>query len=290
MKNNNVYIYKIKEQPSIIRLKKSKFQNILNKNERDRIVKLYSKDKIMYNNPVVRLDNILEYPHLTLELSLIEFFDFISSNMINMNIDKFKKDCISSSKDVELLSKISMSIASDKIKSYKDIIDNSYLANIIAVSVLVEDKDGNLGFVKRGNKLAIGSGFLGVTCTGSLDNIDFFEDNPIISCVKRELKEELNIIPNGIEITNIIFSKTKLQPIFTVSCKIKERFADIINNIQNAVDYKIEIKNFYSVPKKYLKEFIKDEQLTDVAKWQIEEIIDNTPQSKDAIKKLNFKL
>lgn len=286
---NNVYIYKVSQQPIFIRLEKTKFKNILNNKERDRIVKLYSKNKVLYNNPVVRLDNIIEHPQLTLEISLIDFFDFISSNMVNMNMDKLRRDC-SCISDKELLSKITESISSSNIQSYKDILDNSYLANIIAISVLVEDKNGDIGFVKRGTKVAVGTSYLSVACTGSLDENDFYNDNPIINCVRRELMEELNLIPNNIKITGIVFSKTKLQPIVTISCSIEESFENVIENIKKAVDYEFEVKEFFSVPKIYLKEFIKNEKLTDVAKWQVENIIYNTPQFKNKIKKIDFKL
>ena len=281
---DNIFVIDFNKEPLVKILPKTLFENILNQDEIDEVIALYSKGKVLYNDKAVRLDNVILGDNIILELSLVNFFDFLSSNMINMNIDILKE------RNERLISKIAVGIKFQDINNYRDVITNKHLANIVAVSVLVRDKEGKYGFVQRSNTVAIGSNLMSVTCTGSLDADDFKSDNPIINCVKRELHEELNIIPDVIKIDSIVISKTKLQPIVVVDCYIDDTFNNCINKIKSAADYNLEITKFYAVPQDKLNQFIINEKLTDAAKYQITKESLKTKQDANQVDKQQYQL
>jgi len=277
---NNVYEINIANNYSINKLSNTEFNSTLNDEEIRRLIFLSSNKSNIFNGSAVRLDKIENIENqISLHLSEVSFFDFMTSNMVYMSynnlISKLEKD-YNAKEDVVLLNKVKNNIEDKGIPdSFDSVLINKGLANIIAISVLVEDSIGNYGLVRRTSNLAIGSNLLSVTVTGSIDGIDFQENNPILSCVKRELKEEINIEVEKIEFNSIAISKKKLQPIFILNCKIPQKWDDIIHLVKKADDYQKEIKEFYSIPKEFVIDFIEDEHLTDAGKYHLNKVINS---------------
>ncbi len=268
-----VYALPMKEFIKFERKERTDFKNFLSYNEIGQLLELYSDGEIeeIYNGTAVRLDVVTVNSHnYTLSISKVEFFDFLTTNMIYYKYDTLYEKAKNNRDALKVLAKVRDRIFSaNNPNSFNNIIKNKYLANIIAVSILVEDSEANVGLVKRKKGMALGAGTLSVTVTGSMDEVDFLSKNPIMSCVKREIKEELNLIGQDIKCQNIIISKDKLQPIFLVNCKINRRFKDIITVMQSADDYNKEIASFYSVPKTEVISFILNEDMTSAARFHV---------------------
>jgi len=175
-----------------------------------------------------------------------------------------------SPEDKMILEKLRASVFhTSDLSSFSSVLSNSSLANAMAVSVLVQDINGNYGLVRRTSNLAIGSRLLSVTSTGSLDDSDFHSDNPVIACATRELREELNITCTELILSGIAISKKKLQPILMVNGKINCTWEAIMNTITTAEDYNAEVQEFIAVPHSAVAEFIANENLTDAGRYHI---------------------
>jgi len=276
----NVFVHKIKNEKIIInKLEDSNFKRIFSENEINKLVQIYSGGKGFFNGKSVRLDKLIDNDVFAcVNLSLINFYDFISTNMVYQNIDKYKNDSLLDNESLELLHRLeSVLELKEKPKNIFDIINNEYLSNILAVSILIEDINGNYGIVRRTKNL-IGSYYVSTTVTGSLDEVDYDSDNPFLSCAYREIFEELNITNILVELQSIVVSKSQLQPILLFNGKINKSWVEVIDNCKTAIDYKKEIQNFYSVPKNFLESFINDAVLTDAARYHILHSIENIEQ------------
>ena len=164
--------------------------------------------------------------------------------------------------------KVKSAVLPYRKKTAEDVLAINELANIITVSVLLEDKDGNVLLVKRGSKVAVSSGMFATACAGSLSEEDYNECNPFISCAKRELKEELNLVCD-LHVDKIVISKQKLQPAVLLSGKVNKSFRDLYETMIFASDFNEENQTLFAVPKDKLHSVVMHYQFTDVAAYQL---------------------
>jgi len=239
---NNVYIKKIDKPYRFTRNTKSDFKLNLSDVTKEGIVN-YSVKNVsnLYNGKAVRLDKIIENDeYYDFFISEISYFDSLTSNILYQKY--WNKLPEFNSNEIELkINNIIECIKNDGIYDFNSVINNKYLANSIAVSILVEDINNNYGMVYRNNNLAIGAGLLSVTVTGSLDDKDFNCVDPVLSCIERELNEELGIKVYDCTLEYIAISKTKLQPIFIINAKLKDSWENVKKNFSSAIDYTKEI-------------------------------------------------
>ncbi len=205
-------------------------------------------------------------------LSLIDFYDFLSTTMVYKQKDRLITYCEDHSKfpEKELIEKYCHSINEIEIDtSFEEIIDQNNVSNMIAISILVEDRDGDVGVIHRSENVAVSSGMFSVTATGALDEQDYMEEDPFTTCAKRELKEELNIRVDSIQFDEFVMSKQKLQPIALFSLKLKQSWKDLLPSIKMAEDFKNETQEIYAVPVSMLSQFLATESFTEAATYQI---------------------
>lgn len=273
----NVYSLKIEGEYSFEKINNSDFKDEMTEKEKNRIVEIYTAGKNVFNGSAVRLEKINIDKKINFKISKSSYFDLLSTNIIYFKKEEIldRLNNLRLYEDVKLIETIINKIETfSSNDSLENILNNNYLANTIAISVLVQDINGNFGLIRRGKNVAIGSGLLGVTASGGVDEVDYSETNPILSCVYRELQEELNIIPNSTKISYVVMSKSKMQPIFLVNCSINESWNSIITKVKNAKDYNSEVTKFYSVPGDVVINFIDGENLTDAAYFHIYNSID----------------
>lgn len=249
------------------------FQSPFTLQEREQIIALYKEKNRtnLFNGKSIRMDKIENTGSQTLiELSMIEFYDFISTTMIFNQRESFIEFCRENHKEqeLELIERLCVSARMEE-NSFGSVIHTNALSNILAVSILIEDGNGEVGLLKRSNKVAISSGIHGVTSTGSLDEQDFLADNPFISCAERELKEELNLCNTNLVFEGLVMSKKKLQPIGLFGVKLEKSWKELIASIKSAKDYNEEAQEFYAVPLSALPQFLYTESFTDAALYQI---------------------
>ena len=217
------------------------------------IKKVYKKDFI--NEKCVRLNkcNFDAIDDLiNLSISRLDFYDFLLSTYLIQNFEYIYNNCISEER--VLIEKVK-SIDVINITTLNGLLDCEYLSNILAVSLILLDKNNNSLLVFRNNNNGISDGFLSTTVTGSLDEVDYNSDDPIINCAKRELKEELNY---DIQSDNLVFSKIvcgykKKQPVAIVNGYVDD-IDNVICNFNN--EFNIENRDYIKCKKDELTNFL----------------------------------
>lgn len=254
---------------------KTEFNRILTEEEQKVILSQDAK-RTLFNGDSVRLDDLAEDG--TAIISVIGFFDFMTTNLVLKPSSRSKKSIFASLyaslfsdtvKEANRLERrVKASIYGQPKRTFRDVLQIRELANIIAVSVVIKDCSGRVLVIKRGNKVAISSGNFAVACTGSVAKEDLDSENPFVACAKRELREELNINCD-LHIDNVIISKQKLQPAVLLSGAIDTLFEDVLETMFAAADFNAENSQLFAVPENKLNAIVKCHQFTDVAAFQL---------------------
>ena len=144
-----------------------------------------------FNGSAVRLEGVDRHESASVSLSCspLDFYSFLTSNLIVSP----------------------MEITSDLLDNY---LACSYLANVLAVSVLIYDSKSVL-LVNRGSTVSISPNSLGVSVTGGVTLADLKFSDCLHSAVQTEVQEELGLSVSFTDITvsGLYISKDKLQPV-----------------------------------------------------------------------------
>lgn len=144
-----------------------------------------------FNGSTVRLESLVqrEDGFVFLSCSCLDFYSFLTSNLLVTPIE----------------------ITSDTFENY---LTCFYLANVIAVSVLIHDSKSLL-LIKRSATVSISPNSVGVSVTGGVTLMDLKSSDCLRSAVQTEVKEELGLSISFIDITvsGLYISKDKLQPV-----------------------------------------------------------------------------
>ena len=125
---------------------------------------VFSRYPTSFNGSAVRLEGIENSKDiLKLSLSVLDFYSFLTSNLLI--------------EDTEITS-----------KTLGNYLKCPYLANIIAVSVLVYDSESVL-LAERSSKVAINPKKLGVSVTGGLTSEDLTSQDCLVSAIRSEVSE-----------------------------------------------------------------------------------------------------
>lgn len=256
-------------------LDKSKFNRVLTEDEQKYLLSQTVKGKNLTNGKCVRLDSVTDG---VFKLSQVRFFDFMTTNLIAMPgnvavpslgsqvIDGLTSDV---AKEVNRLeNRVRTSLYGQRQDTFEDVLAINELANIVTVSVVLTDCTGRSLIVRRGNKVAVGSGNFATSCAGSVAVDDLTTDNPFLSCAERELKEELNLECKLI-MTDLVISKQKLQPAVLFAGTISESFEEVYDKMIHARDFRAENAELFAVPSAALPGAVKNYQFTDVAAFQL---------------------
>ncbi|RJO62761.1 MAG: NUDIX domain-containing protein [Dehalococcoidia bacterium] len=246
---------------------KSRFKNIIPEWHIEFLVEYYNKltGSRSFNGPCVRLDGYtVENDCLTLELSTVGFYDLLSTNMTvfpgNVRYSGFWKY-------ISLLSYLPgyysvLAEYKNKIFSGKDdpefpeIIGNNRLANVLAVSAMVMDSQGNTLIVKRTSSLAISGSIYSVASTGTVIESDLVGEkgNVLSRAAVREITEETGIIPDSVRILDIVLTKQKYQPIALARCDVADLKSALLNTAK-AKDFPQEVREMYILNMSDVKTF-----------------------------------
>lgn len=271
------------EGKSIGKLKKtevSPFHSPITNIERDYLVEFYRKrnGSTQHNGTCVRLDSVSKSAQgLEMQLSLVDFFDFIATNLTvypaNAPIRSIRNQLATVIHSFRLFTILDRVIS--EVKKYgsprkvADVLQNEALANIAAVSVLIVDKEGKIGIVKRTKDVAVSSGSYGMACAGTVNEIDFDADDPFLSCVVRELEEECNIKTNQAYFDGIVVPTQKMQPVFLYHVQLENTWEEHYPQMLQAKDYSFETESLYVVPLEHSVRFATQARMTDTAAYQI---------------------
>ena len=253
----------------------TEFVRVLTLEEQEKILARGAKGKTLFNGDCVRLDSVQGG---VAKLSRVKFFDFMTTNLVvkpasrgKQNVLEYLQEYLEDNEVREIRKlerRVTRVTGGQEKKTFEDVLAIRELANILTVSVVIEDCTGRVLLVKRGNKVAIASGNFATTCAGSVAVEDLEQGDPILSCAQRELEEELGL-KCKLKIDCLVISKQKLQPAALCIGKIEEKFEDVVETMKNARDFNEENCAVFAVPREQLAGVVKHYQFTDVAAFQL---------------------
>lgn len=256
-------------------LKETTFNRLLTEEEQKKILEQDGK-RNLFNGASVRLDSL--GTDGTAKVSIIGFFDFMTTNLVVRPASRAKKSALNTlysnvfsdttKEAVRLERRVKAAVKGQPTKTFNDVISIKELANVLTVSVLLEDSTGRVLIVKRGDKVAVSSGNFATSCAGTIAEEDLKEKNCFIACAQRELKEELGL-DCKLHIDSLVISKQKLQPAVLLSGRLDNPFESFLDKIKNAEDFNEENSMLFAVPKEELPGIVKKYQFTDVASFQL---------------------
>ena len=160
--------------------------------------------------------------------------------------------------------------------SVKSILQRNYLANTLAVSLLIQDRLGRFLLTKRNNAVGISSGFVSVTVTGAIDENDYLEQDPFRNCCQRELYEEMGyeMDRNLINPFMVVCGEKKLQPIVLANA-IVDDITEVTSKIVQHQDFALENSGFSICSKLQLSTLLSDRRIriTEAARTHLESVI-----------------
>lgn len=179
-----------------------------------------------FNGSTVRLEgiDIHDNGHVSLSCSHLDFYSFLTSNLLVTPIE----------------------ITSDTFENY---LSCFYLANVIAVSVLIYDSKSLL-LIKRSDTVSLSPNSVGVSVTGGVTLTDLKSSDCLRSAVQIEVKEELGLSVSFADITvsGLYISKDKLQPVAVCFVEVSD-----LNSLRlYGADTKFEVQSFDTISFKSL--------------------------------------
>lgn len=230
------------------------YVDIYTPEEHNAIISRYRTPNL-FNGNCVRLDS-LQNNHAC--ISACCFYDFLCCNIVGIH----NRDPLAYSKLSQYLAKYGRLNTFDKVIGIRE------LPNILGVSTLLSDINGDYLLVERNTKVSVGSGLFACTSSGSLDLTDINYENPIIGCGIRELKEELNITAS-LAIQGMIIPIQKMQPIALLTGSISQTWRGILPYMKSGMDYQKENNRLLIVPRDKLLSIISLYAFTDAAAFHI---------------------
>ncbi len=187
--------------------------------QRDLISSMYSR---AFNGSTVRLESmkVCSDGSILLGCSPLDFYSFLVSNLL---VDS-----------IEL-----------GLHNFTNYITCPYLANSIAVSVLVYDSNSVL-LTKRSSKVALNPQTIGVSATGGVTYEDLQTSDCLRSAVVTEVKEELGLELEfkQVQVAGLYISQDKLQPVAICFVKV---FDLTVFELMGS-DTTFEVESFIKVP------------------------------------------
>lgn len=235
------------------------------------------KGKYVFNGKCIRLENC---DVDKCQLGMVGFFDFLSTNLTLLPASKNTQSIRLSlfnlfftdetQHQYEMMLRMRDTVKQyGKLDSFDKVLGINELANIIAISVLLMDRDNNILLIQRGTRVVVSSGNFAVSSAGSLSEEDMEAVNPFLNCATREIKEELNLEVKDLHVTELVISKQKLQPVVLVKGRIDGLFTDVTEYMISAEDFNVENEHAFSVQRGNIVDMLHHYQFTDVAAYQI---------------------
>ena len=122
--------------------------------------------------------------------------------------------------------------------------------------------------LKRSNKVGIGKDLHSVSVTGTVDENDFYSENPILNCAKREISEELGLHLgiNDIKIEAIVAGVEKKQPTAIINAFVSFDLETLKQKRIMAEDFSFENEKIIVVKKEQIKKMLSKEKFSEISK------------------------
>lgn len=217
-----------------------------------------------FDGSAVRLEGVqMGDGQVGLMLSETSFYQLLVSNLlVGRPVESLLKVG-----DVALREK-ALAVAAEKVAA-EDVLGRPWMANALAVSVLIRDSRGDFLLVRRGDALAVGAGLWGVSVSGGLEADDLASENPVVNAVMREVKEELglSINPGAVRVDGLFIGDKKLQPVILCTVALDEPLGPLLP--LQGVDSDLEIASQVLVAQDDLKKYMERKRMSEAARFQI---------------------
>lgn len=217
-----------------------------------------------FDGSAVRLESVqVGDGQVGLMLSETSFYQLLVSNLlVGRPVESLLKVG-----DVALREK-ALSVATVKVAA-EDVLGMPWLANALAVSVLIRDSRGDFLLVRRGDSLAVGAGLWGMSVSGGLEADDLAAENPVVNAVMREVEEELGlkVALDDVRVDGLFIGDKKLQPIMLCTVALDEPLGSLLP--LQGVDSDLEIASQVLVAQSELKKYVERKRMSDAARFQI---------------------
>jgi NUDIX domain len=217
-----------------------------------------------FDGSAVRLESVqVGDGQVGLMLSETSFYQLLVSNLlVGVPVESLLKVG-----DVTLREK-ALSVATVKVAA-EDVLDTPWLANALAVSVLIRDSRGDFLLVRRGDSLPVGAGLWGVSVSGGLEADDLASENPVVNAVMREVEEELGpkVALDDVRVDGLFIGDKKLQPVILCTVALDEPLGPLLP--LQGVDSDLEIASQVLVAQDDLKKYMERKRMSEAARFQI---------------------
>jgi 8-oxo-dGTP pyrophosphatase MutT (NUDIX family) len=217
-----------------------------------------------FDGPAVRLEGVqVGDGQVGLMLSETSFYQLLVSNLlVGHPVESLLKVG-----DVALREK-ALAVATVKVAA-EDVLGTPWMANALAVSVLIRDSKDDFLLVRRGDSLAVGAGLWGVSASGGVEAEDLRSGDPIASTVMREVKEELglSVDPRTVRVDGLFIGDKKLQPVMLCTVALDEPLGPLLP--LQGIDSDLEIASQVLVAQSELKKYVKRKRMSEAARFQI---------------------
>ena len=222
-----------------------------------------------FDGSAVRLESVqVGDGQVGLMLSETSFYQLLVSNLLV----GFPVESLLKVGDVTLGEK-ALSVAAEKVAAEKvaaeDVLGRPWMANALAVSVLIRDSNGDFLLVHRGSSLAVGAGLWGVSVSGGLESDDLAAENPVVNAVMREVEEELGlkVALDDVRVDGLFIGDKKLQPIMLCTVALDEPLGPLLP--LQGVDSDLEVASQVLVAQDDLKKYMERKRMSEAARFQI---------------------
>lgn len=257
------YNYTIKDSYVFKKTSKSSFESFYSEEVYNSLSRIFPSlfGKEFTNGYCVRLDHCNEVEGETiLTISPIRFFDFLLTNFLYLNYHKVVTSVTGITK-IQVEHFYQSLMIDPSVFSFEGIISKKQLSNLFAISCIITD-GVNFIITKRNGNVGISNHFYSTTVTGIIDDNDFRDDNPVLSCCRREIAEELGCdMPiNCMNFKHIVCGDDKIQPIALVDVKVDD-IEKVVNCIKDNTGFWDESSGYCLCTKSDILQLLADENV-----------------------------
>lgn len=275
-----VYRYDI-DKPVEYRLVDSTLSLPVDKAMRDLIISKFSDYKrVEYSNAqVLRVESVEDNNDgkIAVGFSAVEFFDLLALNIIPMVDFKWYLKSKGVYDDVKdgLLKLARRNVSAKQVSSFESLVSMGLSSNVLAISVLIKDEDGNYLLTKRSSSLGIGAGVVGVSVTGTVDRKDIGFGNTVMHCAERVLDSTFDICEYilDIHLSSFVAGHNKLQPAAIINCTINKSLSELEYTVNKSGGCSNRIDDIYVVNAELLRDVIESEKLSEIAEYHLGSVI-----------------
>ncbi|MGC9220476.1 MAG: hypothetical protein ACP5H2_03860 [Solirubrobacteraceae bacterium] len=216
----------------------SPFRSPITPAERDRLVDFYQRVSrtTTWNGRVVRLDRL----EPTLELSVVEFWDLVATNLTayfaSTSVLSLPASISAMYQWVRLRQLINKVVSAARptrrhLPSAAELLANSHLANVAGVAVLVSDPSNRCLITQHQRNRITARDAWFPTAIGTVEAADLDSQDPFRHAALRILDHYAHLTPASLTLQAVVLPDRNLQPYFCFSAIVDRAFEELVPDL-----------------------------------------------------------